>query len=64
MGMPALIYQWFFLAHSLKSLERNILAFSGIRPIKATLIGSIEAMTDKQRATWLTTIGRLGSLGK
>ncbi|HZP88847.1 MAG TPA: NAD(P)H-dependent oxidoreductase, partial [Burkholderiales bacterium] len=25
MGMPALIYRWYFRAHSIKSLERNIL---------------------------------------
>ena len=27
MGMPALIYRWFFFAHSLKNLQRNILGF-------------------------------------
>jgi putative NADPH-quinone reductase len=64
MGMPALIYRWFFLAHSLKSFERNILAFCGIGPIKASVIGSIEGLTDRQRAKWLTKIGRLGRAGK
>ena len=58
MGIAALIYRWFFLAHSLKSLERNILAFCGIGPIKASVIGSIEGLTDRQRAKWLTKIGR------
>lgn len=42
MGMPALFYRWFYRAHSLKSLERNILAFAGLRPIRATLIGMVE----------------------
>ena len=37
MGMPALAYRWYFPAHSLKSLERNILRFSGIGPIRDTL---------------------------
>jgi hypothetical protein len=27
MGMPAAVYRWFYRAHSLKSLERNILGF-------------------------------------
>ena len=27
MGMSALVYRWFFRAHSVKSLERNILGF-------------------------------------
>lgn len=42
MGMPALFYRWFYRAHSLKSLERNILAFAGLGPIRATLIGMVE----------------------
>jgi putative NADPH-quinone reductase len=48
MGMPAFVYRWFFLAHSLKSLERNILRFSGIGPIKETLIGNIEGSAAKR----------------
>lgn len=34
MGMPAMIYRWFYLAHALKALERNILGFVGIGPIR------------------------------
>lgn len=30
MGMPTLMYRWYFRAHSIKSLERNILGFLGI----------------------------------
>src|SRR5512147_771129 len=41
MGMPALVYSWYFRAHSVKSLRRNILGFVGIAPVKATLIGMI-----------------------
>ena len=33
MGMPALVYRYYFRAHSVKSLERNILGFVGIAPI-------------------------------
>jgi len=60
MGMPAFAYRWFYLAHSLKSLERNILGFCGIGPIKETLIGTVEAMTDDKRQQWLKTIEQLG----
>lgn len=49
MGMPALIYRWFYLAHSLKSLERNILRFSGIGPIRETLIGNVEGSAGKRQ---------------
>ncbi len=52
------------MAHSLKSLKRNILAFTGIGPIRATLIGNIEGMTDTQRMDWLDEARGLGMLGK
>ncbi len=41
MGMPGWFYRWYFRAHSLKSLERNILGLTGVGPIRATLIGSV-----------------------
>ncbi len=63
MGMPAFIYRWVFCAHSLKSLKRNILAFSGISPVRTTLIGNVEGMTDKQRMGWLDEMRGLGMLG-
>jgi putative NADPH-quinone reductase len=43
MGMPAPFYRWYFRAHSLKSLKRNILEFSGIGPIRVTLVGGLGA---------------------
>jgi putative NADPH-quinone reductase len=49
MGMPAFVYRWFYLAHSLKSLERNILRFSGIGPIRETLIGNVEGSAGKRQ---------------
>ena len=64
MGMPALVYRWFFFAHSLKNLQRNILGFSGIKPIRSTLIGSIEGLTDHQRADWLDVLRDLGDQGQ
>jgi putative NADPH-quinone reductase len=64
MGMPAFAYRWIFFSHSLKSLERNILGFCGIGPIRATLIGNIEGLSEKQRADWLDEMRGLGELGK
>lgn len=61
MGMPALVYRYYFRAHSLKALERNILGFVGIAPIHETLIGMVEALDDEARATWF---GRMRSLGQ
>ena len=64
MGMPAFVYRWFFLAHSVKSLERNILAFAGIGPIWTTLIGNIVGMSELQRLGWLDEMRGLGDIGK
>lgn len=59
MGMPAFFYRWYFRAHSLKSLERNILGFCGFRPVSHTLIGLVEDKATTRRR-WLRTLGRLG----
>lgn len=64
MGMPTFIYRWYFLAHSLKSLERNILGFCGIKPTRETLIGMIESIDDKKRKQWLDKMELLGRAGK
>jgi len=64
MGMPAWLYRWYFLAHSLKSLERNILRFSGIKPVHETLIGGVEAGGPPARTRWLETVRALGHAGK
>ncbi len=64
MGMPALFYRWYFGAYSLKSLERNILGFSGIGPIKESLIGMVEGKDGERRAQWLKTMRSLGQAGR
>ncbi|MCR5867491.1 NAD(P)H-dependent oxidoreductase [Aquincola sp. J276] len=61
MGMPALVYRWYFRAHSLKALERNILGFVGIAPIDETLVGRVEALTPAQRSRLLARLRRLGA---
>ncbi len=60
MGMPALVYRWYFRAHSLKSLERNILGFVGIAPVHETLVGMVANMKPEDTAQWLKKLGRLG----
>ena len=63
MGMPALVYRWYFGAHSLRSFERNILGFCGIGPIRATLIGNVEDCGAARRARWLEQLHALGGKG-
>lgn len=60
MGMPALIYRWYFRAHSVRSLRRNILRFVGFRRVRATLIGSIASVSGAKRTQWLDGMRALG----
>lgn len=64
MGMPGLIYRWFFRAHALRLLKRNILGFVGLRPIRADVIGSVETMSAKRREAWLDQLNASGRRGR
>lgn len=64
MGMPAFFYRWYFLAHSLRSLERNILRFCGIKPAGETIFGMVDAAGDAKRAKWLAKMTDLGRRGR
>lgn len=64
MGMPALVYRWYFRAHSLKSLERNILGFVGIAPINESLIGMVGNMDEKTAKKWFAKMEMLGGNGE
>lgn len=63
MGMPALIYRTYFGAYGLKALERSILRFCGIRPIRHDLVGNVESHDGKSRAQWLERLERYGRSG-
>ena len=60
MGMPALLYRWYFRAHSIKSLERNILGFVGIKPVHETLIGMVASINEADVKKWLDKLQRMG----
>ena len=61
MGMPALVYRWYFRAHSVKSLERNILGFVGIAPVNETLVGHVEQLGGAGVAKWKARMRVLGA---
>lgn len=63
MGMPALLYRWYFGAYGLKSFKRSILQFAGITPVKDTLIG-MEGGDDAKRGRWIEKMRSLGRLGR
>jgi putative NADPH-quinone reductase len=60
MGMPAALYRWYFGAHSLKSLERNILRFVGIDPVARTLIGGAGQLAQERASRWFDRMTLLG----
>lgn len=64
MGMPALVYRWIFRAHSLRSLERNILGFVGIAPIHETLIGGVDGLGEAGVQRWRDRLAGLGRDGR
>jgi putative NADPH-quinone reductase len=60
MGMPATVYRWWFGAHELKALKRNILGFVGIGPVRSTIFGMVGISTDGTRRRWLDQVEALG----
>jgi putative NADPH-quinone reductase len=61
MGMPVFWYRWYFGAHGVRGLERSVLAFCGIGPIRETFIGLAGMKDGPSRERW---IGRLEELGR
>ena len=61
MGMPAVVYRWYFRAHSVKSLKRNVLGFVGLAPVHETLIGMTGDMKPDAAVRWLDKLERLGT---
>lgn len=60
MGMPALIYRWYFRAHGVRGLERSILGFAGMGPVRETLLGMVDAVSDAKRQRWLDRMIKYG----
>ena len=60
MGMPALVYRWYFRAHSVRALERNVLGFVGISPVSETLVGGAAGLSAQDSNRWLSRMRALG----
>lgn len=60
MGMPGLIYRVWFGAHALRALKRNILQFIGINPVRTTIHGMVETVSDEKRMEWLKEAEAMG----
>jgi len=62
MGMPSLVYRWYFGAHGLKSLSRSILGFCGMGPVRTALVGNVEGSA-RGREKWMQRMRGLGAEG-
>ncbi len=62
MGMPALFYRWYFGAYGVRSFERSMLRFAGMRPIRENLYG-LALADEKKRARWIEDMRRHGRRG-
>lgn len=61
MGMPSFLYRWYFGAHAVRAVESNVLAMAGIKPIRRTLIGAVEKMTDDACQSWFRRLQEDGA---
>ncbi len=62
MGMPVMLYRWYFGAYGVRSFERSMLSFAGIKPIRENFYGLTFA-DDKKRARWIEDMRRHGRQG-
>ncbi len=56
MQMPAFVYRWYVHPHP----EKNTQRLGGIRPIRESLIGLVEAPDPRKRQQWLVRVRTLG----
>ena len=61
MGMPAFVYRWYFRAHGVRGLERSILRFAGMKPVREILFGGVGEADDGRRQRWLDQMKSYGA---
>ena len=60
MGMPGWFYRYYYGAHALKLLRRNILHFMGIKPVRSKIYGRVTAVSGDTRKEWLREVEAMG----
>ncbi|HTQ83649.1 MAG TPA: NAD(P)H-dependent oxidoreductase, partial [Pseudolabrys sp.] len=60
MGMPGWFYRYYYGAHALKLLRRNILHFMGIKPVRSKIYGRVTAVSADTRKEWLREVEAMG----
>jgi len=62
MGMPVMLYRWYFGALGVRAFERSMLSFAGIKPIRESFYGLTFA-DDKKRQRWIEEMRGHGTRG-
>ena len=62
MGMPPLMYRWYFGAMGVRGFERSMLGFAGIKPIRESFFG-IAFSDEAKRKGWIDQLRELGRKG-
>ena len=62
MGMPVMLYRWYFGAFGVRGFERSILRFAGIKPIRESFYG-LTFSDENKRARWIEDMRRYGRYG-
>jgi putative NADPH-quinone reductase len=63
MGMPSLVFRWYFGAFGTRFIKRSILGFAGVNPVRQTLFGMVATAKEDQRRRWLEEMARHGRAG-
>jgi putative NADPH-quinone reductase len=63
MGMPALLFRWSHHAHGVRGLQQGILGLCGIKPVRMTYIGLVDAPNFRAEK-WLAQMRDLGGHGR
>jgi len=64
MRMSAFLYRWQQGAFGVRSLEKSLLHYAGVRPVCRTLIGSVDELSDGRRRQWLRRLQEAGAAGR
>jgi putative NADPH-quinone reductase len=62
MGMPVMLYRWYFGAFGVRAFERSMLGFAGIKPIRESFYGLAFADENK-RLRWIEEMRGHGTSG-
>ena len=61
MGMSAFAYRWQNGAYCVRALEKGLLGYAAIKPVRRTLIGSIHTISEGKRKAWLKRLQECGA---